>query len=283
MAHVNFNGRLFGEGSAVISVSNRGLRYGDGLFETIKCINGKLLLANEHFARLWKGLQVLQFKLPKHFTPESLEEQIMALVQKNGHARAARVRLTVCRGEGGLYDPIDHSPNHIIETWPLDEANASLNSNGLVLGIYPAVKKNYDLLSGLKHNNYLPYVMAALFAKQNKWNDAILLNTSGGIADATIANIFMVKNGQLFTPAITEACVAGIMREHLLRELPAMGYDVGERQISPGELLDADELMLTNSIYGIRWVQCIGDKTYGNTLIQQIYAAVLPTISGMGC
>jgi branched-chain amino acid aminotransferase len=279
MDHFNFNGKLFKQGTPVIGSSSRGFRYGDGLFETIKCIEGKLVLADEHFARLWKGMQVLQIKVPKHFTPEELQEEIIALAEKNSHAAKARVRLTVSRGEGGLYDDINHSPNYLIESWALPEDNGALNSNGLVLGIYPAIKKSYDILSSLKHNNYLPYVMAALFAKENKWNDAILLNTGGRLCDTSIANIFLVKNEVVYTPSLPEACVAGIMRSHLVRELPAMGYNLIEKQLSIQELVGADEVFLTNAIYNIRWVQCMEDTTYSNIHTRKIYNSILPTIS----
>lgn len=281
MPYFNYNGKLFTDGSAVIGTANRGLRYGDGLFETIKCISGQLLLADEHFARLWKGMGVLQFEIPKHFTPDKLEEAIIALAKKNGHEAAARVRLTVTRGDGGLYDAINHFPNYSIETWPLanvDTKITGLNSNGLVLGIYTAVKKSCDILSNLKHNNYLPYVMAALFAKKQKWNDAIVLNTEGRIADTTIANIFFIKDEQVFTPALDEGCVAGVMRGAVIKQLAVSSWQLAERPITVEEIMQADEVFLTNSIYDVRWVQRIGDKEYGNTITQKIYAAVLPTI-----
>ena len=278
MAYFNFNGKLFAAGESIIGPANRGLRYGDGLFETMKYNNGNLILSNEHFARLWKGMNVLQFKIPKHFTPERLQEEIFALVKKNDHGKAARVRLTVCRGDGGLYDPIDHVPNYIIETWELTEGNGEWNSNGLVLGIYQDAKKSCDILSNLKHNNYLPYVMAALQAKKEKWNDAILLNNEGRLCDTTIANIFLIKDEMIFTPALSEGCVAGIIRKYLLQELTKLNYTIAEKALSTADLANADEVFLTNSIYNIRWVQRLGEKEYGNRLTQKIYTAILPTI-----
>ena len=141
MNHFNYNGKLYPEGSPIIGADNRGLRYGDGLFETIKMKNGKLLFEDEHFARLWKGLKVLEFDIPKHFTVEVLQKEMSALAKKNGHEAAARIRLNVIRGDGGLYDAKNHFPAYIIQTWPLAQGNGEWNSNGLVLGIYEAAKK----------------------------------------------------------------------------------------------------------------------------------------------
>src|ERR1700743_2434155 len=106
MSYFNFNGKILPADTSTIGPENRGLRYGDGLFETIKMTNGKLLFEDDHFARLWKGLTILQFDLPKHFSPENLQEQIVALAKKNEHTTSARIRLNVFRGDGGLYDVV---------------------------------------------------------------------------------------------------------------------------------------------------------------------------------
>lgn len=278
MVYFNYNGKIHPEGTPVIGVDNRGLRYGDGLFETIKMINGKLLFEDDHFARLWKGLKVLEFEIPKNLTVDFLQKEMTALAQKNGHANAARIRLNIVRGDGGLYDAKNHLPNYIIQSWPLAPSNGEWNSNGLVLGIYEAAKKSCDLLSNLKHNNYLPYVLAALTAKTQKWNDAIVLNTNGRICDTTIANIFIVKDGVVFTPSLQEGCVAGVMRRVVIQQVLKSGIDLIEKEISISELLAADEVFLTNSIYNIRWVQGIGDITFKNSLTYTIFSSLQSTI-----
>ncbi len=277
MGHFIFNGKLKKAGTDVASANNRGLRFGDGLFETIKSVNGCLEFTDEHFSRLWKGLQVLQFSIPKHFTPEHLQHEIQILLEKNKHDKMARVRLTVFRGDGGLYDTIDHKPNYIIQSRSLPDETGSWNSNGLVVGIYADVKKNCDILSNLKHNNFLPYVMGALHAKNEKWNDALLLNTEGRLCDSTIANVFLIKDDMVYTPALAEGCIAGVMRRNLVEKLSAASYKLVEGKISMGDLLDADEVFLTNSIYNMRWVQSIGDTKYSNAQTQKIYTAFFST------
>jgi branched-chain amino acid aminotransferase len=279
MEYFIFNGKQLKSESGIISANNRGLRFGDGLFETIKSINGQLEFVDEHFARLWKGLQVLQFTIPKQFTPDYLEQEIQTLLKKNGHNKMARVRLTVFRGDGGLYDATDHKPNYLVQSWALPGETGSWNSNGLVVGIYTDVKKSCDILSNLKHNNFLPYAMAALHAKKEKWNDAVLLNTEGRLCDTTIANIFLIKDDVIYTPALADGCIAGVMRRQLIENLTAAGYKLIEGKLSPDELLNADEIFLTNSIYNMRWVQSVGDKKYSNALTQKIYAAFFSTNS----
>jgi branched-chain amino acid aminotransferase len=278
MAWFNYNGKIYKEATALIGVDNRGLRYGDGLFETMKIKEGNLILEDEHFARLWKGMNVLQFAVTKHFNPDKLQEEILLLAKKNGLEKLSRVRITIFRGDGGLYDAVDNIPNYILQTWPLPEGNGEWNSNGLDMGIYGYVKKNCDILSNLKHNNYLPYVMAALHAKKQKWNDAVVLNNFGRICDSTIANIFLITNEVVYTPALSEGCVAGVMRKHVLHQLTAAGFTCIEKEIAIEELLGADEVFLTNSIYNIRWVKSIDDANFGNAITQKIYTAVAATI-----
>jgi branched-chain amino acid aminotransferase len=278
MTWFNFNGKIYKEDTPIIGAANRGLRYGDGLFETVKIKNSQLILEDEHFARLWRGLNILQFTIPKHFNPDKLQEEILQLAKKNQHEKLTRVRINVFRGNGGLYDAVDNFPQYSIETWALPEGNGEWNSNGLDMGIYSDVKKSCDILSNLKHNNYMPYVMAALHAKKQKWNDAVVLNTYGRVCDSTIANIFCIKDEIVYTPALSEGCVAGVMRKHVLQQLTAAGFTCVEKEISIEELLGADEVFLTNSVYNIRWVKSIDDVNFGNTITQKIYTAVAATI-----
>ncbi|MCW3092436.1 MAG: hypothetical protein JWP81_3505 [Ferruginibacter sp.] len=279
MNYFNYNGKLYQEGFSIIHADNRGLRYGDGLFETMKMQNGKIQFEDEHFSRLWKGMKILEFDIPKLFTAEQLQHEIKSLVKKNQHEPAARIRLTVIRGDGGLYDAVSHVPAYIIQSWPLTAGSGEWNTNGLVLGIYEATKKSCDILSHIKHNNYLPNVLAALTAKKQKWNDAILLNTYGRICETTIANIFAIKDGVVYTPSLNEGCVAGIMRRIMIRNLEQSDWPVIEQSLNRDDLLAADEVFLTNSMHAMRWVQNIGEVTYGNDLTREICASLLPTIS----
>ncbi len=273
MGHFIYNGKTYKEGAAIIGADNRGLRYGDGIFETMKLLDGRLVLGDEHFARLWRGMNVLGFDIPKYFSPEQLTEEVITLAGKNQHS-PARVRLQIIRGDGGLYDAASNHPNYIIQTSALTASSGEWNSNGLVAGIYNAVKKSCDVLSNLKHNNYLPYAMAALHAKKEKWNDALLLNVHGRVCDSTIANVFIVKDGQVYTPALTEGCVAGIVREYLIKTLRQTEWEVTETALTIEDVLNADEVFLTNSMYTIRWVQGIEKASYQNTITRKIYPIV---------
>ncbi len=225
---------------------------------------------------MWQGIELLQFEKPKLFTRQLLRDELEALVKKNKD-EDARIRLSVFRGNGGLYDPENLQPNYIIQSMPLNASNGSFNSNGLQVALYKASLKICDAFSNIKHNNYLPYVMGALFAKVNKCNDAVIFNQHLRVCDSTIANIFIVKDGKLFTPALSEGCVAGVMRNFLLAQLPKIGFECEQVEMTEHMLLDADEVFLSNSIYNIRWVAAIGESHYTNRVSMDIFNALSKT------
>jgi branched-subunit amino acid aminotransferase/4-amino-4-deoxychorismate lyase len=254
-----YNGKISKTGKLLISPDNRSFRYGDGFFETMKMVNGKLQLANEH-------MELLQFQQPVYFTPSYVLEQVTLLAKKNYHHKLARIRVTIFRGDGGLYDVENHFPHHLIQSWELNPSNNTLNENGLQLGIFTNARKVCDQYSHVKSNNYLSYALAALWAKKQKLNDAVLLNPYDRIADATIANVFVVKDGLVKTPALTEGAVNGVMRKYILQSLRHENMPVEETQLTVEDLLQASEIFLSNSIYGIRWVKQLGDSGYTNQL-----------------
>jgi len=261
MSHIIYNGKALDNKTPLITAGNRGLRYGDGLFETIRCRNGAPILIDEHLSRLWNGLRLLQFEIPKLFTPDLLEKEIISLLKKNKHQHA-RVRLSVFRGQGGLYDPENDYPNYLIETFPLLESSFSLNQNGLQTSIFRDSKKIADKYSNIKHNNFLPYLLGAIHAKKNKLNDVFILNHFNNICDSTLANIFFFKGKKIYTPSLAEGCIAGVMRNTIIQSLKTSEWEVTECQVTPEMMLDADEVFLTNAIRGIKWVSCMDTVSF---------------------
>jgi len=278
-AFVNYNGMVYRSVKLLISPESRSFRYGDGFFETMKMINGKIPLADLHFERLFSSLELLKFEKPDYFTPGYLLEQIDEIAKKNQHTKLAKIRLMIFRGDGGLFDPENLTPNFLIETSELDPESNKLNKKGLVVDVYKDARKSCDSFSVVKSNNYLPQVMGALWAKENKLNDAVLINNSNRIAESTIANIFIVDNGIVKTPSLSEGCVGGVMRKHLLQVIREEGIAVQETKIKVDDLLNASEVFLTNAVSNIRWVKKVGESSYESQLASLLYKkAVAPLV-----
>ncbi|GAA4463077.1 aminodeoxychorismate lyase [Nemorincola caseinilytica] len=263
----NYNGHMIPAEQAQVPAGNTAFRYGHGLFETMLVRDSAIRLAAYHWQRLLAGLQQLHFVLPAHFSPTLLEGEVLRTVRKNGLERLCRVRLQVFGSNGGIFGPEDDMLHYLVECYPLNDSDLLLNENGLVTGIATGVAKSADSMSNLKSCNALVYSMAARQAGREKWNDALVCNTHGRIAESTIANIFWVKDGSIYTPPLAEGCVAGVMRRHILATVPG----ITETPLPIETLQQADEVFLTNAIKGIRWVRTTGDTKYGNSIIQQLY------------
>ncbi|MBX2932353.1 MAG: aminotransferase class IV [Chitinophagaceae bacterium] len=259
---IYYNDTLLKEDAPIITANNRGLRYGDGFFETMKIINGKIILKEIHFERLFTSLELLQFQQPAYFNASFLEEKILALAKKNHQQKGARVRLNIFRANGDLYNAENHLPNYIMQTSLLNTQHHTLNKKGLKVDIFKDAKKVFDKFSHIKSNNYLPYTMAALWAKQNNVDDALLLNADNHIADATIANVWIVLNGIIKTPPLTEGCINGVMRKYLLTCLQKEGIPFQEVSITLDDIAQAQEIFLTNAITGIKWIKQCGKNAY---------------------
>lgn len=269
--HICFNGNVLPATDKVLTAANKSYRYGDGLFETMKMVNRNIPLFELHMDRLFASLQVLEFSTPETLTDEKLKDDIIALCNKNQVTGLARIRLSISRGEGAVYDQENDRASYLIEVWPAEASGSQLNEEGLLIGIYPHARKSMDRLSSLKSANYLPYIMAARFARAKQWNDCLILNTDGNIADATIANVFLVKDARILTPAEGQGGVSGVMRKWLLEQLRRSGREVLEKEISIADVLDADELFLTNAVNGIRWVERFENKSYDKVVTLSVY------------
>jgi len=267
--HLCHNGKIISADQTLIEADNRAFRYGDGLFETMRYVDGNIPLASYHFSRLFRGLQTLFFDAPSYYTEEYFIKQIIELCKKNEH-NPARVRLMIYRGNGSIKDPQNHFPYYIIQTWSLPNRRWQWNENGLVLGVCSEIKKSYDTLSSLKHNNHLPYLYAAHYAQQQQWNDAIILNTSDRIVDTSIANVFIIKNDTIITPSLSEACVAGTVRQYLIDQLSTT-FSIREASITVQDMEEANEVFLTNAIRGVQWVKTCNEKTYANNIAKKVF------------
>jgi branched-chain amino acid aminotransferase len=273
MSFANYNGKIAEAAALVLPLSNSAFRYGNGLFETMLVQNGHIRLAHAHWQRLFGGLAQLGFVVPPLFTPAMLQEQVLRTVRRNALSHLCRVRLQVFGGNGGIFGPEEPQLHYLIECYPLQQHDIELNINGLVLGIATGLAKSTDMLSTLKSASALVYAAAARQARQNKWNDALVLNQYGRIADSIVANVFWVEDNVIYTPPLSEGCIAGVMRGHLL----ATVNNIVEKPLDVAALANAGEVFLTNAIRGVRWVATVDDTRYTCGIAMHIASVVAQT------
>lgn len=245
-----------------LSIANRAFKYGDGFFETMHVNGLKVQFIDTHFQRINKAAEVLKMEFPEFFSKEFLEKQIAGLLTRMKLFQGVRLRVSFIRSGEGLYKPHSNTCDLYIEANYLSTGLYELNDKGLTIGIYSENNFHKSFYSSFKTLNALPYILAANYAKQNGFDDVLLINAENNITEATSSNFFAVKKNTLYTPDLKLGCVAGVMRKQIIRIAKDVGYEVQETLIKISDLEGMDEMFLTNTIAGIKYVSGFNKKRY---------------------
>jgi branched-chain amino acid aminotransferase len=246
---VYLNGTLVDQDNACLNPMDRGFLLGDGLFETIRVEDGAPARLERHLRRLSYGCDVLRMDFPQWLTP-AIDETISANKVTNGV-----LRLTVTRGPGprGVLPPKDATQTVIISATPSEIRT----TDPMKAKIAKTTRRNeFSPLAQCKSLNYLDNVIARQEADDQGADEALLLNTAGNLAEATAANLFVVIDGMLLTPPVTDGALPGVMREEILT-------DAEQRTLRPDDLARASEAFLTNSL-GVRSLVTVDGNPIGN-------------------
>lgn len=223
------NGRFVPEAQARVSIFDRGFLYGDGVFETMRVYEGKLFRASQHLGRLFVGLRALGME--SLLSAEELRAALAALIRYNnvsdGVARIQQSRDSV-----------------VVTVQPRRFAPQQLQA------IVSTIRIDGQL-SRYKTANRLPYILAQREAKLQEADDAVLLNTAGKVAEFTASNLFVAKDGELFTPPLSDGPLPGITRGAVLLLAAQLQVPARERSFGPDFLKAADEVFATNSLIEI--------------------------------
>ena len=258
------------EDEAIFTVKNRGFRYGDALFESIRVVNGKTCFLEDHFKRLKKGMEILKMKPGGNISFNDLKDQIERLLEKNHVKKGGRIRLSVFRSAEGLYAPKNQKKSYVIEAKPFNDNKYVMNDKGLVIDTFNELRRPRNPLSQIKTTNSIPNVLAGIYQTENNLDECIMLNDLGRIVETISSNIFLYKNHNIYTPALDEGCMDGIMRKQVLKIAKEMNINVFEGMLNGSMLLQADEMFLTNAIRGIQWVGSYRQKRYFNKATKEI-------------
>lgn len=248
---INLNGKIINSKQAIFTANNRAFKYGDSLFETIRVFNGNIPFLSLHLNRLQKGMDILGMIYPNDFL-DHIPVEINQLIQAKGNWR---IRLTVFRNDGGLYTTQDNSIQFLIEKKELEKSNFELNEKGLIVGFAKEKILSYSILSELKTGNSLAYILAGIEKNKNAWDDILIRNNIGRIAEGLSSNLFVIFKNKIITPNLRSACIAGTMRQFLLEQ---QFVKIEEGNITDEILCKAEAVFFSNAIQGIRWISKIG-------------------------
>lgn len=256
---VNVNGDLVPKDTQLFNHENRAFRFGDALVETLRVVNGQVYFLEDHYLRLMASMRILRMEIPMHFTMEFFGAEIVKTVQAN----SALVDVYVYRNNGGDLMPTTLEISFTIVPKPLANPFFMHLSASYIVELYKDFYKPKDLLSTLNSTAKALQVTGAIFAKENGYDDCLLVNDAKAVVESLGSNLFLVADGAVKTPPLTEGCTNGILRKKILEILKKQAdVTVLEAPISPFELQKADELFLTHISYGIQSVSNYRKKEY---------------------
>lgn len=264
---INQNGSLKPSHDFNLSANNRAFKYGDGIFDTLKFENDEICFLEDHYFRLMSSMRMLRMRIPMDFTLDYYEEQIRKTLDANDLKSEGRVRVNVFRQDGGLYTPDSNEINFMIEVNPLPISS----EKSIEIELFKDFPLASGLLSTIKTNNRMINILGSIFAKENGYQNCILINEKKELVEALNANVFLIKGNEILTPSLETGCINGIVRKKLIELIKKQGdFELKELRISPFDLLKVDEVFLTNSIHGIQSVDKYRKKKYGNQKTREI-------------
>jgi branched-chain amino acid aminotransferase len=263
------NGRLEPAERALLTVTDRGFQVGDGIFETIRVVGGRVLELASHASRLQASAAVLAMPLPDDLE-RCLGQAIRDLCKANrldGSDTQVAVRVTVSRGavDGrALLPPEDVRPNVVVQAWRVDPPQPELLGRGLRLAISGVRRDPASPLATVKTTSRAEFVYAQLEAHQRGADDALFLTTDGHLAEATSASIFLVEGVGLVTPSLDCGILVSTTREWVISSGgPGLGLAVRQDRLTPNDLFVADEAFLASSVAGIVPITAVDGRPIG--------------------
>lgn len=267
----DINGQLVLSAVAAYASTDELVRRRYGVYETMLFRNGVLELEAAHWQRLWQGLQLLGFTIPARYSGAYFEERIRSLAAANNTEVLGRVRLQVLSDDAvPPYEPFFY-----IECLPLDPVTTQLNKDGLIAGVLPGYQKKISPQANLKISHNPHHLPAKAAQQQYGWDEVLLCNEKGNIIESAIASVFWIRDRVIYTPPLSEGCIAGTMRGWLISNLSLNGYRVKETPCTIAMVQEADELFLTNSIRPVRWVKQLDGTLFEHKMIQEIYQSLV--------
>jgi branched-chain amino acid aminotransferase len=260
---VSIDGKIVNDEDAKISVLDHGLLYGDGLFEGIRVRAGRIFRLDQHLARLQIGARTIGLELP--FNPSEQARIVTDTVRAFGQ-KEAYVRLLVTRGEGPLgVDPTTcKKPTVVCIVAEIGLFTSEQRARGLAMITSSYRRPNPDVQDvAIKTLNYLGSVLAKQEARQHGADEALLLNQSGRVAEAAVANVFALRGRSLSTPPALDGCLEGINRGAVMEIARELGLAVSERSLGRRDLFAADEVFLTGSGAGVIGVRSLDGRAIG--------------------
>jgi branched-chain amino acid aminotransferase len=247
------NGAFLASEEPAVRADDAGLLFGRGVYDTFRARNGRVFLLEAHVARITAGAKVVGIAMPSLDASAVVRE----LCERCG-LEDARVRMTLTAGPAG------GAPTLIVQARPATDYVAELYESGMTALISPVRRNETSPLAGAKSLNCLDNIMSREWAQAQGADTALLLNTRGALAEASTANVFVLRNGGLVTPPVADGALPGVTRSAVLELARESGVRAEERSLAPDELFGAEEAFLTGAVMGVMPLVRAGGQAIGD-------------------
>lgn len=268
---LNFNGELLDNDVTILNANNRAFQLGDAVYEELRVVNGDVFFLEDHYLRLMSSMRILRMEIPMSFTMEFMEEEILKIVSASESNKAYSIKFIVFRNSAGDYKLSNNTISYVISISEIESAFYTIEENTYEVELYKDFYKNSTMLSNLDTTNKILNIVGAIYARENDYQDCLLLNERKQVIETLHGNIFLVHDNTIKTPPITDGCLNGVLRKKLMDIISKLDeYQLIEESISPFELQKSDELFVINSIYGIIPITKYRKKSFKNIVAKSL-------------
>lgn len=252
------------EKKAVIPITDHGFLYGDGIYETMRTVNGKLWLFNEHIKRLKASAKVVDLRVP--YKKSDIREQILLLIKKN-KLKEARIRITISRGSSELRFGPAKSPTFLIDAKKLTFPPKELYEKGISVVTYDIERP----MPKIKSTSMLPTIIAYQYAQKKYVHEVLLVDHRGRVTEGSMSNVFFVRKGRLITPK--KYILEGTVRNLIIKR-----EKVKQTTVKKRDLPKMDEAFITSTIKGVLPITRINGRKVGNGKVGPVTKKLLMKI-----
>ena len=274
---INFNGKIIGISDQL--TNNRGFLYGDAVFETLIIFNNKILFWEDHYFRLMSSMRIIRLDIPDKYTPDFFKENIIKIHNNISQTGNSRIRINIYRSSSGKYKPVKNTPSFIISCESINYSNYELNKGHYEVDLFKDYYLDNQLISSIKSNNKVINVVASIYASENGFDNCILLNKDKLVCEFINSNLFVIKEGKIYTPNLKSGCLNGVVRKNLFKILSSSSFELYEQDLSTFDITQSDEIFGTNIAQGIFSITKFRKKEYDCSQTKKIITMLNDSIS----
>tara|TARA_B100000282_G_C31646373_1_gene450941 strand:- start:273 stop:953 length:681 start_codon:yes stop_codon:yes gene_type:complete len=224
-------------------------------------------------------MRIIRLDIPDKYTPDFFKENIIKIHNNISQTGNSRIRINIYRSSFGKYKPVKNTPSFIISCESINYSNYELNKGHYEVDLFKDYYLDNQLISSIKSNNKVINVVASIYASENGFDNCILLNKDKLVCEFINSNLFVIKEGKIYTPTLKSGCLNGVVRKNLFKILSSSSFELYEQDLSTFDITQSDEIFGTNIAQGIFSITKFRKKAYDCSQTKKIITMLNDSIS----